>query len=58
MASIADDEQARAEIISRVPLGRAGTPEDVAGMMVYLASDEARFATGSSYFIDGGMSTL
>lgn len=52
------DERLQAGIISRVPLGRSGTAEEVAGMMVYLATDEASFATGSTYFIDGGMSTL
>jgi len=58
VAALADDAASRADIVSRVPLGRAGTPDDVAGMMVYLASDEASFATGSTYFVDGGMTTL
>lgn len=58
VTAISDNEEQRAGIVSRVPLGRPGTPEDVAGMMVYLASDEAAFTTGSTYFIDGGMSTL
>jgi NAD(P)-dependent dehydrogenase (short-subunit alcohol dehydrogenase family) len=58
VSALADDAASRADIVSRVPLGRAGTPDDVAGMMVYLASDEASFATGSTYFVDGGMTTL
>lgn len=37
-----------------VPLGRIGTPEDIAGAAVFLASDEAAFITGSSLTIDGG----
>jgi NAD(P)-dependent dehydrogenase (short-subunit alcohol dehydrogenase family) len=37
-----------------VVLGRVGTPKDIAGAAVFLASDEARFITGSSLTIDGG----
>jgi NAD(P)-dependent dehydrogenase (short-subunit alcohol dehydrogenase family) len=37
------------------PLGRAGSPEDVAGSILYLASDEARYMTGSGIVIDGGL---
>ena len=38
-----------------VPLGRAGTPEDVAGLVAWLCSEDAAYVTGSSYVIDGGM---
>ena len=48
----------RAAIVSRIPMGRAGRPEDVEGIMVYLASDESRYATGSLFRVDGGMTTL
>ena len=41
--------------MSEIPLNRWGKPEDVAGLAVYLASDEAGYVTGSTYFIDGGM---
>ena len=58
VTAITDDASRRADIVSRVPLGRPGTPEDVASMMVFLASDEASFTTGSTYFVDGGMTTL
>jgi NAD(P)-dependent dehydrogenase (short-subunit alcohol dehydrogenase family) len=37
-----------------VPLGRIGTPEDIAYGVLYLASDEASFVTGSELVIDGG----
>jgi NAD(P)-dependent dehydrogenase (short-subunit alcohol dehydrogenase family) len=48
----------RAGILSRIPLGRAGRPEDVEGIMVYLASDESAYATGAIFTVDGGMTTL
>lgn len=40
---------------SLVPLGRAGSPADIAGAVVYLASDEARYITGADFVIDGGL---
>jgi glucose 1-dehydrogenase len=42
-------------LMSEIPLNRWGQPADVAGLAVYLASDEASYVTGSTYFIDGGM---
>ena len=39
-----------------VPLGRPGEPEEVAALVSYLASEEARYVTGASFVIDGGMS--
>ena len=42
------------EYVSGIPLGRAGRPEDVARLILYLASDDAAFVTGSAYVIDGG----
>jgi len=40
------------------PIGRMGTPEEIAHLVVYLASDEASFVTGSNYNIDGGFITI
>jgi 3-oxoacyl-[acyl-carrier protein] reductase len=37
-----------------VPLGTMGTPDDIASMVVYLASDEARFVTGQRISVNGG----
>ena len=43
----------------RWPSGaRAGQPEDVEGIMVFLASDESRYATGSLFRVDGGLTAL
>ena len=58
VTTIAEDPEARAGIVSRTPLGRAGTPEDVTGIMVYLASDESSYATGAIFRVDGGMTSL
>lgn len=58
VAAISEDPESRAAIIGRIPIGRAGTPDDVAGIMVYLASDDGAFATGALFSVDGGMTTL
>ncbi|HUZ02257.1 MAG TPA: SDR family oxidoreductase [Thermomicrobiaceae bacterium] len=38
-----------------IPMARIGTPDDVAGVVVFLASDDAAYVTGATYFVDGGM---
>jgi NAD(P)-dependent dehydrogenase (short-subunit alcohol dehydrogenase family) len=58
MHSIRQAPNAEAEIqrrIAEIPIGRMGTPEDVALMAVYLASDEASWVTGASFPLDGGV---
>jgi 3-oxoacyl-[acyl-carrier protein] reductase len=40
-----------------VPLGRHGTPEDVAGMVAFLLSDDSGYATGTTHSVDGGFTT-
>jgi glucose 1-dehydrogenase len=42
-------------LTEQIPLGRLGQPEDVAGLAVFLASDEARYVTGATYVVDGGL---
>jgi glucose 1-dehydrogenase len=42
-------------LMSEIPLNRWGKPEEIAGLATYLASDEAAYVTGSTFFIDGGM---
>ena len=49
-----DAEQYRS-LLSEIPLGRMGKPEEVAALAVYLASDEAAYVTGSTFVVDGGM---
>jgi glucose 1-dehydrogenase len=53
------DIEAKPEIqkllMGEIPLNRWGKPEEIAGLAVYLASDEAGYVTGSTFFIDGGM---
>ena len=58
VTAITSDPQARAGIIGRIPLGRAGAPRDVEGIMVFLASDDGAFATGALFAVDGGMTAL
>ncbi|MEE4359969.1 MAG: SDR family NAD(P)-dependent oxidoreductase [Pseudomonadales bacterium] len=53
-----DAQAAHAQIASRIPLGDYGQPEDVAGLMCFLASDDARYLTGAVYMVDGGSSAL
>ena len=53
--AFADPVQARKDFIARQPMGRLGSVEDITGILVFLASDEAKFATGNMYSIDGGM---
>jgi NAD(P)-dependent dehydrogenase (short-subunit alcohol dehydrogenase family) len=43
------------DLAPEVPLGRAGTPEEVAALVSWLAGDESRYVTGASYVVDGGM---
>ncbi|HZA00766.1 MAG TPA: SDR family oxidoreductase, partial [Hyphomicrobiaceae bacterium] len=47
-------EKARQMFIDRQPMGRLGTPEEVAALAVYLASDESAFTTGTAVLVDGG----
>ena len=51
-------DQVPEEIVSIVPLRRLGTPEEVAGAVLYLASDEAGFITGQTVSVDGGATRI
>ena len=54
VSSAADPEEAMRSFISRQPMGRVGTPEEVAAAALYLLSDEAAFVTGTCLILDGG----
>jgi 3(or 17)beta-hydroxysteroid dehydrogenase len=54
LASARDPEKMREAMTAMIPLGRLGTPAELAAMAVYLASDEARFVTGAEFVFDGG----
>ena len=51
-----DPVKAKKDFIARQPMGRLGTPEEIASLAIYLASDESEFVTGITHAIDGGMS--
>jgi glucose 1-dehydrogenase len=54
--SLLEDKPKLNALLANIPLGRLGTPEDVAGLVVFLASDEAAYINGSTFTIDGGLS--
>ncbi len=56
LGRLARDPSRRAALVSSVPLGRVGTPEEVANAIVFIASDKASFITGQVLCVDGGKS--
>jgi NAD(P)-dependent dehydrogenase (short-subunit alcohol dehydrogenase family) len=54
LKSLGDVEEGRKALAELHPVGRVGEPDDIAYGILYLASDEARFVTGSELVIDGG----
>jgi len=53
--SLLEDKPKLNALLTNIPLGRLGTPEDVAALAAFLASDEAGYITGSTYVVDGGL---
>ncbi len=53
--NILADPQVHAKLVSRIPTGRFGLPEDLVGASVFLCSESARFVTGQTLYIDGGL---
>jgi NAD(P)-dependent dehydrogenase (short-subunit alcohol dehydrogenase family) len=58
VAAFAMDENARRQRLALHPAGRFGQPQDVAGLAVYLASDESSWVTGAAFPVDGGYSAV
>lgn len=52
---VLDNPQMKEAMLARIPVGRPGTPADIAVMAVFLASDEADYCTGAVFYVDGGM---
>ena len=48
-------DQAKQAMVNQIPLGRAGTPEDIAAAVVFLASDQSSYVTGQVIHVSGGM---
>ena len=48
-------DQAKESLITKIPLGRIGSPSDIAASALFLASDEAGYITGQTLTVDGGM---
>jgi NAD(P)-dependent dehydrogenase (short-subunit alcohol dehydrogenase family) len=55
---VMENDEWRESLIRTIPMGRPGRPEEVAAMMVFLASDEASYATGGAFFVDGGITAI
>src|SRR4030095_4672414 len=53
--NLLDDPVKLNSLLENIPLKRLGTPDDVASMAVFLASEESSYATGTTFFVDGGL---
>jgi NAD(P)-dependent dehydrogenase (short-subunit alcohol dehydrogenase family) len=58
VANEEQEKQLKATLVSAVPLGRMGKPEEIAKAAVFLASDDSSFITGIELFVDGGMAQI
>jgi len=54
LRAMGDYETAKQAFIARQPMGRIGTPQEIAHLAVYLGSDDSAFTTGQAHIIDGG----
>jgi len=54
-ATLLNDQERLQPLLRQIPLGRIGQPADVAGLAVFLASHDSDYVTGTTYFVDGGL---
>lgn len=54
-SALLSNEEQMSALLGQIPLGRLGQAEDVAGVAAFLASADADYVTGSTYFVDGGL---
>ena len=57
-AAVAEDPEALAELESHIPLGRIGRPEEIAGVVAFLACEDASYITGQTLHVNGGMAMI
>lgn len=53
--SLLEDKEKLSAVIKNIPLGRLGEPNDIASLVAFLASSDADYITGSTFFVDGGL---
>ena len=58
ISDLLTDQEMAAQLADAIPMGRIGRPDDIAGLAVFLASDESAFCTGGFFAVDGGMTAI
>jgi NAD(P)-dependent dehydrogenase (short-subunit alcohol dehydrogenase family) len=58
VATLMENPATRAEFLGKIPMARAAEPREIANVIAFLASDEASYVTGASWFSDGGLSSI